>query len=302
MSPYPAPFQLFLPHPSVDHASLQPIMDPPVRSGTGDSAAFFGNDNALSRRPKVPCDTQRQHLRLILSPKGAARYSKAALTAYSVAQRCRATLKGGTYGDFSSPESTATNSPVSKTRCLAHETTSEDPFVSRMRLFAHETTSEDPSVSRTHRSAHETTSEDPSVSRTRRLAHEATLEDPSVSRMRRLAHETTLEDPFVSRTRRLAHETTLADLFVSRMRRLAHETSLADPFVSRMRLFAHEATSEDPPVSRMRLFAHETTSELSCATGTLRELYGDSTGAPRCRRGETRASATHRETWCLSGR
>ena len=31
----------------------------------------------------------------------------------------------------------------------------------------------------------------------------------------------------------------------------------------------------------------------------LRELYGDSTGAPRCRRGETRASATHRETWCL---
>ena len=38
-------------------------MDPPVRSGTGDSAAFFGNDNALSRRPKVPCDTQRRHLR-----------------------------------------------------------------------------------------------------------------------------------------------------------------------------------------------------------------------------------------------
>ena len=30
--------------------------------------------------------------------------------------------------------------------------------------------------------------------------------------------------------------------------------------------------------------------------------YGDSTGAPQCRRGETRASATHRETWCLSGR
>ena len=104
MSPYPAPFQLFLPHPSVDHASLQPIMDPPVRSGTGDSAAFFGNDNALSRRPKVPCDTQRQHLRLILSPKGAARYSKAALTAYSVAQRCRATLKGGTYGLFCRPK------------------------------------------------------------------------------------------------------------------------------------------------------------------------------------------------------
>ena len=79
-------------------------MDPPVRSGTGDSAAFFGNDNALSRRPKVPCDTQRRHLRLILSPKGAVRHSKAALTAYSVAQRCRATLKGGTYGLFCRPK------------------------------------------------------------------------------------------------------------------------------------------------------------------------------------------------------
>ena len=198
-------------HPSVDHASLQPIMDPPVRSGTGDSAAFFGNDNALSRRPKVPhgtqrrhlrlilspkgtvrhskaaltaysvaqrclryskatltaysvaqrcravlkgdtyglfcrpkvpCGTQRRHLRPILSPKGAVRHSKATLTAYSVAQRCRTVLKGGTYGDFSSPESTATNYPVSRTRRLAHETTSADPPVSRTRLFTHETTSE----------------------------------------------------------------------------------------------------------------------------------------------------------------
>ena len=201
-----SPFQPFLPHPSADHASLQPIMDPPVRSGTGDSAAFLGNDNALSRRPKVPCGTQRRHLRLILSPKGAVRHSKAALTAYSVAQRYRATLKGGTYGDFSSPESTATNSPVSKTRRLAHETSLADPSVSRTRLFAHKTDSEDPPVSRTRRSAHETTSE-----------------DPPVSRMRRLAHETTLAYPFVSRTRRSAHETTSADPSVSKMRRLAHE-------------------------------------------------------------------------------
>ena len=94
-----------------------------------------------------------------------------------------------------------------------------------------------------------------------------------------------LADPFVSRTRRLAHENDSEDSPVSKMRRLAHETTLAYPFVS-----------------RTRLFTHETASELSCATGTLRELYGDSTGAPRCRRGETRASATHRETWCLSGR
>ena len=181
-------------------------MDPPVRSGTGDSAAFFGNDNALSRRPKVPHGTQRRHLRLILSPKGAVLYSKATLTAYSVVQRCRAVLKGDTYGDFSSPESTATNSPVSRTRRLAHETTSEDP-----------------SVSRTRCSAHETTSADPFVSISRRFAHETTLAYPFVSRTRRFAHETSLADPFVSRMRLFAHETSLADSSVSRMRHLAHE-------------------------------------------------------------------------------
>ena len=169
---------------------------------------------------------------------------------------------------FPSPGITAEDSPVSRTRCLAHETTSEGH----------------------------------SVSRTRRLAHEATSADPPVSRSRRLAHETTSEDPHVSRMRLFAHETSLADSFVSRTRRFAHETTLADSFVSRTRRSAHENDSEDPPVSRMRRLTHETTSELSCATGTLRELYGDSTGAPRCRRGETRASATHRETWCLSGR
>ena len=176
--PIMLPFQPFLPHHSVDHASLQPIMDPPVRSGTGDSAAFFGNDNALSRRPKVPHGTQRRHLR-----------------------------------GFSSPESTATNYPVSKMRRLAHETTSKGHSVSRTRLFAHKTDSEDP--------------------------------------------------------------------FVSRMRLFAHETSLADTPVSRSRRLAHEATSEDPSVSRMRLFAHEATSELSCATGTLRGLYGRSSMPPR---------------------
>ena len=152
-----------------------------------------GGTYGLFCRPKVPCGTQRQHLRLILSPKGAVRhskatltaysvaqrclrYSKATLTAYSVAQRCRTVLKGGTYGDFSSPESTATNYPVSRTRRSAHETTLADSFVSRTRRLAHETTSEDHSVSRTRRLAHETTSADPSVSRTRLFTHETTSE------------------------------------------------------------------------------------------------------------------------------
>ena len=95
---------------------------------------------------------------------------------------------------FPSHGITAEDSPVSRTRCLAHETTLADSFVSR-----------------TRRSAHETTSEGPSVSRTRRLAHETSLADLFVSRMRRLAQETTSEGHSVSRTRRLAHETTSED-------------------------------------------------------------------------------------------
>ena len=184
---------------------------------------------------------------------------------------------------FPSHGITAEDSPVSRTRRFAHETTSADPSVSRTRLFAHETSLADSFVSRTRRSAHETTSEDPFVSRTRRLAHETTSKDPPVSRSRRLAHETTSADPPVSRTRRLAHETTLADPPVSRMRRFAHETTSEDPFVSRTRLFAHKTDSGDPPVSRTCRLAHETTldSELSCATGTLRGLYGRSSMPPR---------------------
>ena len=67
-------------------------------------ATLKGGTYGLFCRPKVPCDTQRRHLRLILSPEGAVRHSKTALTAYSVAQRCRATLKGGTYGLFCRPK------------------------------------------------------------------------------------------------------------------------------------------------------------------------------------------------------
>lgn len=100
----------------------------------------------------------------------------------SVAQGCRATLRGNAFGTFrrprvpgrtlgrhfrtflslggagqnyirmtglfgddthsSSPKSTAADPSVSRTRRLAHETTSADPSVSRTRLFTHETTSE----------------------------------------------------------------------------------------------------------------------------------------------------------------
>ena len=173
---------------------------------------------------------------------------------------------------FPSPGITAEDPPVSRTRCLAHETTLADSFVSRTRRSAHETTSEGPSVSRTRRLANETTSEGHSVSRTRRLAHETSLEGHSVSRMRRFTHETTSADPPVSRMRLFAHD------------------NLGRPFREQIAAF-HSRDCRERHTRQPRRFFSE-----------LRELYGNSTGAPRCRRGETRASATHRETWCLSGR
>ena len=162
-------------HPSVDHASLQPIMDPPVRSGTGDSAAFFGNDNALSRRPKVPHGTQRRHLRGLF-----------------VARE---------HSDKLSREQNA-------------------PFRSRDdlgRLFREQNA---PSRSRDH-----------------------------LGRPLR-------EQNAPSRSR----------------------DHLGRPF-------------------REQNAAFHSRDNLGAVV-----RYGDSTGAPQCRRGETRASATHRETWCLSGR
>ena len=196
----------------------------------------------------------------------------------SVAQGCRATLRGNAFGTFrrprvpgrtlgrhfrtflslggagqnyirmtglfgddthsSSPKSTAADPSVSRTRYFAHETTSEDPSVSRTRCFAHENDSADPSVSRTRRLAHETTSEDPSVSRTRHLAHETTSEDPSVSRTRRSAHETTSEDPFVSRTRRSAHETAARD---TRGNRGAFSASYGNPMETLRALYGRSS-------------------------------------------------------------
>ena len=234
-------------------------MDPPVRSGTGDSAAFFGNDNALSRRPKVPHGTQRRHLRLILSPKGAVRYSKAALTAYSVAQRCRATLKGDTYGLFCRPKVPCdTQRRHLRGLFVAREHSDKlsreqnAPFRSRERLGRLSREQNAPFRSRD-------ALVDPSVSRTRCFAHETTSAGPSVSRMRLFAHETTSEDPSVSRTRRSAHE-----------------TSLADPYVSISRLFTHETAAKDTRGNRGAFSA-----SYGDSMETLRALYGRSSMPPR---------------------
>ena len=276
-------------------------MDPPVRSGTGDSAAFFGNDNALSRRPKVPCDTQRRHLRLILSPKGAARYSKAALTAYSVVQRCRAVLKGGTYGLFCrpkvpcgtqrrhlrlilSPKGAARYSKAALTAYSVAQRCRATLKGGTYGLFCRPKAPCDTQrrhlrglfVAREH--SDKLSREQNTPFRSRDILGRPFREQNAAFRSRdilgRLFREQNApsrsrdasEDPFVSRTHRLAHETTLADSFVSRTHYFAHETSLADPSVSRTRCLTHETTSD---------------SELSCATGTLRGLYGNSTGTLR---------------------
>ena len=135
----------------------------------------------------------------------------------SVAQGCRATLRGNAFGTFRRPRvpgrtlgrhfrtflslGGAGQNYIRMTGLFGDDTHSSSP----------KSTAADPSVSRTRRLAHETTSEDPSVSRTRRLAHETSSEDPPVSRMRLFAHETISEGPPVSRTRLFTHETAAKD-------------------------------------------------------------------------------------------
>ena len=186
-----------------------------------------GGTYGLFCRPKVPCGTQRQHLRLILSPKGAVRHSKAALTAYSVAQRCRAILKGDTYGLFCRPK-------------VPHGTQRR-----HLRgLF----------VAREHSD---------------KLSREQNA-------------------PFRSR---------------DDLGRLFREQNAP----SRSRDHLGRPLREQNAPSRSRDHLGRPFREQNAAFHSRDNLgavvrYGDSTGAPQCRRGETRASATHRETWCLSGR
>ena len=200
----------------------------------------------------------------------------------SVAQGCRATLRGNAFGTFRRPRvpgrtlgrhfrtflslGGAGQNYIRMTGLFGDDTHSSSP----------KSTAADPSVSRTRRLAHETTSEDPSVSRTRRSAHETTLADPFVSRTRYFAHETSLEDPSVSRTRRLAHENDSEDSPVSRTRRSAHETSLADPYVSISRLFTHETAAKDTRGNRGAFSA-----SYGDSMETLRALYGRSSMPPR---------------------
>ena len=181
----------------------------------------------------------------------------------SVAQGCRATLRGNAFGTFRRPRVPGRTLGRHFRTFLSLGGAGQN-YIRMTGLFGDDT----------HSSSPKSTAADPSVSRTRRLAHETTSEDPSVSRTRRLAHETTSEDPSVSRTRRSAHETTSEDPFVSRTRRSAHETAARDTRGNRGAFSASYGNSME----------------------TLRALYGRSTGAPRCRRGSTRANGTRNRT------
>ena len=135
----------------------------------------------------------------------------------SVAQGCRATLRGNAFGTFRRPRVPGRTLGRHFRTFLSLGGAGQN-YIRMTGLFGDDT----------HSSSPKSTAADPSVSRTRRLAHETTSEDPSVSRTRRSAHETTLADPFVSRTRRSAHETTSEDPSVSRTRLFAHETAAKD--------------------------------------------------------------------------
>ena len=118
----------------------------------------------------------------------------------SVAQGCRATLRGNAFGTFRRPRVPGRTLGRHFRTFLSLGGAGQN-YIRMTGLFGDDT----------HSSSPKSTAADPSVSRTRRLAHETTSEDPSVSRTRRSAHETTSEDPFVSRTRRSAHETAARD-------------------------------------------------------------------------------------------
>ena len=175
----------------------------------------------------------------------------------SVAQGCRATLRGNAFGTFRRPRVPGRTLGRHFRTFLSLGGAGQN-YIRMTGLFGDDT----------HSSSPKSTAADPSVSRTRRLAHENDSEDPSVSRMRRLAQKTTSEGHSVSRTRRLAHETTLADPFVSRTRRSAHETTSEDPSVSRTRLFAHETAAKDTRGNRGAFSA-----SYGNSMETLRALY-----------------------------
>ena len=145
----------------------------------------------------------------------------------SVAQGCRATLRGNAFGTFRRPRVPGRTLGRHFRTFLSLGGAGQN-YIRMTGLFGDDT----------HSSSPTSTAADPSVSRTRRLAHETTSEDPSVSRTRRSAHETTSEDPFVSRTRRSAHETAARD---TRGNRGAFSASYGNPMETLRALYGRSS-------------------------------------------------------------
>ena len=145
----------------------------------------------------------------------------------SVAQGCRATLRGNAFGTFRRPRVPGRTLGRHFRTFLSLGGAGQN-YIRMTGLFGDDT----------HSSSPKSTAADPSVSRTRRLAHETTSEDPSVSRTRRSAHETTLADPFVSRTRRSAHETAARD---TRGNRGAFSASYGNPMETLRALYGRSS-------------------------------------------------------------
>ena len=101
----------------------------------------------------------------------------------SVAQGCRATLRGNAFGTFRRPRVPGRTLGRHFRTFLSLGGAGQN-YIRMTGLFGDDT----------HSSSPKSTAADPSVSRTRRLAHETTSEDPSVSRTRRSAHETAARD------------------------------------------------------------------------------------------------------------
>ena len=257
-----------------------------------------GGTYGLFCRPKVPCDTQRRHLRLILSPKGAVRHSKAALTAYSVAQRCRATLKGGTYGLFCRPKvPCGTQRRHLRGLFVAREHSDKlsreqnAPSRSRDNLGRPSREQNAPSRSRDHLGRPFREQNAPSRSRGNlgRPFREQNTLFRSRERLGRLSREQ--NTPFRSRN-------ILVRPFREQNAAFRSRDNLGRPSREQNAAF-HSRDCRERHTRQPRRFFSELRERYGNSMGTLWELYGNSTGAPRCRRGETRASATHRETWCL---
>ena len=145
----------------------------------------------------------------------------------SVAQGCRATLRGNAFGTFRRPRVPGRTLGRHFRTFLSLGGAGQN-YIRMTGLFGDDT----------HSSSPKSTAADPSVSRTRRLAHETTSADPSVSRTRRSAHETTSEDPFVSRTRRSAHETAARD---TRGNRGAFSASYGNPMETLRALYGRSS-------------------------------------------------------------